>query len=1004
MKSPQIRPLGPLCGLASLALAASVSAAPLPSLELAARTVHAQAPGAVADASAFYLFTHRALTRDEVTNLEQLGLQYLGIAGPHVYAWSLHHAAAQVEVSLRARKETLGIAAVKPQDKLRSDLVAFLGRAGPDNALPFGLAITLWPGTPAGAARALVPEAAETARWPAGAHAEIGIEHAVYLGKAASTQDRLKHLLASTHVAAIGFDAPRTTFNEQSRIQSNSNLIFDAPYGLDGTGVVVGHWDGGEVDENHPDLAGRVVNLDNDEISSHATHTAGTILGSGLGDPDARGHAPGATLIARTYNGNAPAERRATKHTRYHQHDNHSWGQNPDTVSNFGTYNQTGYEFDVDARDLFLLAVKSAGNNGRESEVIIENTGFDSLSPDSTGKNTLVVGASNDRGALGVFSSRGPTEDGRLKPDLCAVGVAVRSTAPGGGYRTTQGTSMSAPGVSGMLALLSQLYTREYGRRWAPDLTRGIMIHTARDVWNRGPDFRYGWGLANAQAAADLILRDVEAEGRHLVRGAVREGEVAEWPMQVPQGLETLKVTMTWLDAFANAPAQRLLLHDLDLELVAPGGETFRPWTLDAANPLDLAVRDSGNTVDNVEQVLVDAPVAGTWTVRVAGTSVTDPQLSVQGFVVVADAPLERWVHRSIAEFGPTAPRTIPDGDEAGLSVPFEFADVGTVTSLRLHLEIEHNARGNLRIELAAPGGESVVLETEDTSERRDIYAIYPDTRSYDGDVAELFGKPSFGTWIVKITDTASGDIGSIRALALELDTNGQVNEPPVAALSADDPVVSEQTGTLYGATSVDPEARPLSFLWSQVEGPEVTLEGASTSTATYIAPTVEADTLLTFTLQVDDGRGATDTATISVTVLPPNRLPIAEAGPDLVVDPGQPIALDGRASSDPDGDTLSFSWVQLSGPSVVLDLPAESQTVGTAPDVAPQEALVFELTVNDGADASTDTVSVTVRAAAPNELETVNGCGCSTHGPTSSSPGLALLGLLGLLGLRRRR
>jgi len=1003
VKRRQIRPLGPLSLLVSLALAAPAVAAPAPSLKLAARTVYAQSADATAQADTLYIFTHRALSREQRSGIEQLGLRYLGVAGPHTYTWAVHDADSEVHVALRARAEVSGIATVKPQDKLRSDLIDYLAIAGPENALPYGLAITLWPGTPAHEARGLLPEVAETARWPALGSDEIRLEHSIYLDKAHSTVHRLQKLLASTFVAAVGFDAPRASFNEQSRIQSNSNLIFDAPYALDGSGVVVGHWDGGEVDEQHPDLAGRVENLDQAEISSHATHTAGTILGSGFGDPDARGHAPGATMVARTYNGNAPAERRATKHTRYHQHDNHSWGQNPDTVSNFGTYNQVGYEFDVDARDLFLLAVKSAGNNGRESEVVIDNTGFDSLSPDSTGKNALVVGASNDRGALGVFSSRGPTEDGRLKPDLCAVGVAVRSTAPGGGYRTTQGTSMSAPGVSGMLALLSQLYTREHGRRWAPDLTRGIMIHTARDVWNRGPDFRYGWGLADAQAAADLILADVAAGGRHLVRGAVREGEVNEWPMFVPEGLETLKVTTTWLDAFANAPAQRLLLHDLDLELVAPDGEVFKPWTLDASNPLDVAVQDATNTLDNVEQVLVDNPVAGTWTVRVAGTSITDPQLNVQGFVIIADAPLERWAHRSIAEFGPNAPRSIPDGDMAGLSVPFEFADVGNVTSLRLYLEIEHDTRGDLRIELQAPDGQSVLLEEEDSSERRDIYAIYPDTRSYDGDPALLFGKSSFGTWTVKVIDTQSGDIGSIRALTLELDTDGQVNQPPVAMISADDPVVSEQPGALYGAGSVDPEGRAMSFEWSQLQGPEVALEGATTATATYIAPTVESETSMTFSLRVDDGRDGVDTATITVTVLPPNKPPVADAGPDFEVKPGESIALDGRASSDPDGDTLSFSWTQVSGPTVQLDEPTSSRTLGLAPTIGQELPLVFELTVSDGEDNSVDSVSVTVKAEPVQELQEDEGCGCTTHTTDRSQPGLALLGLLGLFALRRR-
>ncbi len=310
------------------------------------------------------------------------------------------------------------------------------------------------------------------------------------------------------------------------------------------------------------------------------------------------------------------------------------------------------------------------------------------------------------------------------------------------------------------------------------------------------------------------------------------------------------------------------------------------------------------NTVDNVEQVLVHAPIAGPWTVRVAGTSMTDPQLPVQGFVVVADAPLQRWVHRSIAEFGPTAPRTIPDGNEASLSVPFAFLDVGTVTNLRVHVEIEYDARGNLRIELEAPDGQSVLLETEDSSERRDIYAIYPDTRSYDGDVTELFGTPSVGTWTVKIVDTQRGNIGSIQALALELDTDGRVNEPPVAVVSSEEPVVCEQTGTLYGAMSFDPEGHAISFVWTQVDGSQLTLDGVTTSTATYIAPSVETDTFLTFNLRIDDGRGAADTAIISVTVQPPNqqgrlRAPACGSDPSRTAWPDLAIRPDPAASTD---------------------------------------------------------------------------------------------------------
>ena len=113
-----------------------------------------------------------------------------------------------------------------------------------------------------------------------------------------------------------------------------------------------------------------------------------------------------------------------------------------------------------------------------------------------------------------------------------------------------------------------------------------------------------------------------------------------------------IKVTIAWLDAFMNSTAQKRLLNDVDLELVSPDGETKFPWTLNPAGPFQDAVRDKANDLDNVEQVLVDAPAAGIWTIRVKGTAISDPDLDVQGYVIATSHLVNRVLERFVLDSG----------------------------------------------------------------------------------------------------------------------------------------------------------------------------------------------------------------------------------------------------------------------------------------------------------------------------------------------------------------
>ena len=193
-------------------------------------------------------------------------------------------------------------------------------------------------------------------------------------------------------------------------------------------------------------------------------------------------------------------------------------------------------------------------------------------------------------------------------------------------------------------------------------------------------------------------------------------------------------------------------------------------------------------------------------------------------------------------------------------------------------------------------------------------------------------------------------------------------NNAPVADAGANVSVDELASVTLDGSASSDPDGDTISYAWTQTAGSTVTLSNSSTAQASFVAPDVTAvntpDTL-TFRLQVSDGSQG-NSATVTITVndigIGVNSAPVADAGADQVAVELSTVNLDGSASSDPDGDALTYAWQQTAGPNVVLSDATASQPNFAAPDVTVPTVLSFQLTVNDGTDAAADTVDITVQ------------------------------------------
>ncbi|UQB67262.1 S8 family peptidase [Epilithonimonas zeae] len=257
--------------------------------------------------------------------------------------------------------------------------------------------------------------------------------------------------------------------------------------------------------------------------------------------------------------------------------------------------------------------------------------GYNCIGYGSLAKNIITVGAVNQLTTQGnkyttatdvvkgSFSSAGPRKDGAVKPDLTAVGVDMFMANSGtSNYTVTFGTSFAAPMVSGIAGALTQIERNISGNSsfiFNVDEMKALLTHTANEAGRPGPDVWYGWGLVDAKKAAQVLVNRLD-EDAYLEKQTLTSGQPFTKQIKAT-GTEPLKVSISWVDPaitpftsdtdLQNNHTSRIV-NDLDLRVVEVGtGTIYYPWRLDINDPNANATKGD-NTVDNVEQIVIDNP------------------------------------------------------------------------------------------------------------------------------------------------------------------------------------------------------------------------------------------------------------------------------------------------------------------------------------------------------------------------------------------------------------
>ena len=470
--------------------------------------------------------------------------------------------------------------------------------------------------------------------------------------------------------------------------------------GLNGEGVVVGVGDNADV-QTHIDFSRRLINRAAMPVTSgHGHHVTGIVAGAGNGNEMYRGYAPKATIVSQAFSG-------IIFNSETYVNDygmmvaNNSYGDNIECAY-FGTYDLYSRLLDEMAFDLpYLQHVFSAGNSGTATCSPFLPNYHNVLGGYQSAKNVLTVGSTNDSGAISGFSSRGPVKDGRTKPEVVAMGTLVASTWSSNLYGYNNGTSMSSPAVAGGLALLIQRYRQLNGGADPKNgLMKAILSNGGYDRGNPGPDYQYGFGWMNLLRSIEMIEND------HYFNATIANSSTNNHNITVPANTARLKVMLYWNDPAASPLSALTLVNDLDLEVLDPSMSVVLPMIPDSTNAnLNQPATNGVDRINNMEQVVINNPASGSYTIRVKGTSVTQNP-SQEYFAVFDVVPVQLKI-------------TSPAGGEAW------HPSTNSLEMMKVSWEAHGYSSGTVTIEFSSNNGGSWNTIATGVNINRMVYTMF---------------------------------------------------------------------------------------------------------------------------------------------------------------------------------------------------------------------------------------------------------------------------------------
>lgn len=702
------------------------------------------------------------------------------------------------------------------------------------------------------------------------------------------------------------------THNATAAISTGSNLLARSPFSANGGGTV-GVWDAGAVRASHVEFTGRVTVMDGSKPDDHATHVAGTIAAAGI-LPSARGMANAAGIHSYDWLNDRsemlargasypvePGRIAISNHSygilsgwqttgqkspawRWHGSGTGSSGME----GNFGKYGNAARDVDALAHSLpYYLVFRSAGNDRNDDPAAgdpvalssssgstisynpanhpagdgVYRGGYDTLSHEAVGKNVITIGAVNDavngglrdttRATITSFSSWGPTDDGRIKPDLVANGATVYSPLGGSdtSYGVYSGTSMAAPNASGTAQQLIDFHQQLHpGQALRASTLKALLIHSADDLGRPGPDYQFGWGLINGHAAAAKLLSYHQSPAtREVVESRLTSTRPSHTESFFWDGLSPIRATLAWSDpaasmVFGNDSRTPRLVNDLDLRIVGPDGSEHFSFMMPFVGNWSSASFSSPattgvNRTDNVEQVLIAKPPhAGVYTVSVTFSGSLAG--GAQGFSLILSG----------AATGGTAP-------------PPTLSSVSASTK----------TRGPVALTLT---GENLRLGARISLSRKGLPEVMGAHLEISGDTAKArfdTGGQLGGAWdvLIRNPDGSSATLPGAFVLA----PAAQNQAPFIAVQASALPASVTGNHTLLEVTADDDSGMAgLSHTWTS-SGPaavEFSVNGSHAAKATRA--TFSRAGSYHFTVTVRDAAGLATSSSVSVSVLPTIR------------------------------------------------------------------------------------------------------------------------------------